>query len=451
MSTDNSAVPRRRSSVILTLIAAMLAALAIQLVSAGTASAAIGDWKLGTYNMQGSTGGANGQSKWQSDVIPLMQGGVQVLALQEAGTIPASATVESHRTLTVWAPNGVHYNYDLTIATWNPGGRRGATYYIYLLNTDPNGHRVNIAFISTRRADDQLAAYGSAGGAGRPALGLRFGNELFWSVHALSNGGSNAAALVESINSQSGARAWAAMGDWNRTPDNFENQLFNLNRQLADNVTTYRLQGQGTDVQTQASGNQLDYMVSNQDDDSVGAYRMPLLRSDHWPVVFFQLRAQSRVGLINTANDRFLGLGEQSGRNGAAIDTDQTHEDAFGGQWYFDSVGTDSVGHARYRVRNISTQSCLYLPHPNSIAVQEPCDGSLGQMFLVKHPGGRATDPMILLQSLVDTTKCVGEISQGGIDGVPVVLTGCRTSGSYWYWRHDFPPDDSVPLLQFAN
>ena len=66
--------------------------------------------------MQGSGGGANGPSKWQSDVYPLMQQGIQVLSLHEASTIPASATNVTHRTLTAYDNGGGSHYFDLAVA-----------------------------------------------------------------------------------------------------------------------------------------------------------------------------------------------------------------------------------------------------------------------------------------------------------------------------------------------
>ncbi|MEV0227482.1 endonuclease/exonuclease/phosphatase family protein [Streptomyces sp. NPDC050704] len=432
---------------LLTVLVTVLAGLGIQVMTAGAASAFVGNWRLGTYNMQGSGGGLNGQSKWQSDVYPLMQQGIQVLALQEAGTIPASATNVRNRTLTVHTNDGGYQYFGLTTAEWRPGGSRGATYYIYLLNTDPQGHRVNVAFITNQRADSIATAYGGAGGAGRPALGLRFGNDMFWSVHALSNGGSNAAQLVREINAASAGRNWAAMGDWNRTPESMETQLWNQQQAIAGDVTFYHTRGQET--QTHQGGNQLDYMVSNGNDDSVGAGRMQLMSSDHYPVMFYRLHAQADIALTNSADDRFLGLTEKSGRNGVGIDVNETHQDAFGGAWYFDRVGADSVGHDRYRLRNRSTHECLYLPHSNSVAVQEPCDGSLGQMFYARSTPQQANDPMIKIQSSVGNDLCVGEISPNGIDGVPVVLTDCDNTGTYWYWRYAGAAIGTTPIVRY--
>lgn len=289
-------------------------------------------------------------------------------------------------------------------------GSRGATYYVYLLNTDPQGHRVNVAFITNQRADAIATAYGGAGGAGRPALGLRFGGDIFWSVHALSNGGSNAAQLVRAINDASVGRNWAAMGDWNRTPDALETQLWNQQQGIAGDITFYRTRGQET--QTQQSGNQLDYMVSNENDDSLGAGRLQLMASDHYPVMFYRLHAQADISLINSADDRFLGLAERSGRNGAGIHVNETHQDSFGGAWYFDRAGTDSAGHDRYRIRNSSTQECVYLPHPNSVATQQPCDGSLGQMFYARSTPQKAADPMIKIQSSVGNDLCMADLPE---------------------------------------
>lgn len=432
---------------LLTLLATLLAALSLQVLTAGTASADIGGWRTGTYNMQGSGGGANGQSKWQSDVYPLMQQGIQVLALQEAGTIPASATDVTHRTLTVHTNDGGYQFFDLATAEWRPGGSRGATYYIYLLNTDPQGHRVNVAFITNQRADAVVTAYGGGGGAGRPALGLRFDGDIFWSVHALSNGGSNAAQLVRTINDASAGRRWAAMGDWNRTPDALETQLWNQQPSIARDITFYRTRGQET--QTQQSGNQLDYMVSNVNDGSLGAGRLQHMSSDHYPVMFYRLHAQADIGLINSADDRFLGLAEKSGRNGVDIHVNETHQDSYGGAWYFDRVGTDSIGHERYRIRNRTTQECVYLPHPNSIASQQPCNGSLGQFFYPRSVGMKTADPMIKIQSSVGNDLCLAEISQNGIDNVAAVLTDCDDIGTNWYWRYAGAAIGTTPIVRY--
>lgn len=413
------------------LLVAVLAAIGLQLTSAENASAAPSDWNLGSYNMQGSSGGANGGNKWNTDVYPLLQGGVQVLALQEAGTVPASARLLTGTTAVVHRSDGGEQHFHLTISEWRPGGSRGATYYIYWLQTDPGANRVNIAIVTDRRADGWTTAYGGANGAGRPALGVRIGGDVIWSVHALSNGGNNGSQLLQNINAASGTRWWSALGDWNRAPDSLHGQLDRTDANLSGRVTFYR-----PHAATHDRAGELDYMVSNADDDTIGAEVLPQLRSDHMPVRFYTMQANAALGLIDTSDNRYLGLAARTGQNGTQVTLNDVGIDNYGGAWYLDPVGADSTGVDRYRLRNLTTNECVDLPQARSVAVQEPCDGSTGQAFHVARAAHRSQDPMILLRSTVNSSLCMAEISDPGINGVPVVLEPCHSAGTFWYWRH---------------
>ena len=85
-----------------------------------------------TYNMQGGT--AQGESKWNTDVLTLMKQH-EILALQEAGS-PPSAAVEIERVQTA---QGLFRHLFWAVSS----NRDSKVYNIYWLQTDLNGNRNN--------------------------------------------------------------------------------------------------------------------------------------------------------------------------------------------------------------------------------------------------------------------------------------------------------------------
>lgn len=163
-------------------------------------------------------------NKWNSGVRRLITAGHDVIALQEAGQVPASAGHLDAQGNMVAGPVQTFPSYQFNGRTysvreyeWRPNGTRGGLWYIYFLQTDFGANRVDLAIVTSHLADAVNVARPVFQGS-RPALGVRFNNTYFWTVHAMSGGGNDARALLEQIDADSGTRMWAAMGDFNREP-----------------------------------------------------------------------------------------------------------------------------------------------------------------------------------------------------------------------------------------
>ncbi|MGW1195777.1 endonuclease/exonuclease/phosphatase family protein [Streptomyces sp. NPDC002536] len=179
-----------------------------------------------SWNMQGSTAG--GQCIWTMDVAPLAQNS-DVVALQEAGQPPTAGTTLENS----WT----QYGYTVREYRWHVGSRtRGQDYFLYWMETDPNGGRVNLALVvpEARRAREVLVAYDPARPSVRPALGILPSGIDAWvfTVHASAQpqaggggrGGWDGPRIVQEVEcaaagAQQGPYPWVAAGDWNRIPN----------------------------------------------------------------------------------------------------------------------------------------------------------------------------------------------------------------------------------------
>ena len=261
-----------------------------------------------TYNMQGST--ANGQSKWTTDVAPLLLNH-DIVALQEAGGLPASATTVA--TAQVQIPSGGSYQFSQ--ATWNVGSAtRGNTYNVYHLETDPNGNRVNLAIVlglgpgGVPLIADEWQVIFSSVNAGRPALCVRISLTWWCTVHALSGGGNDGRSLLSAINVYITGRSplyyWTALGDWNRDPSTL--------------ITPLQTKTYSSGQSTQQSAGELDYGVSNDIVDcsttgnqyKVVGNRLPAKSSDHYPVDLTLNDCDNHVPIPTTPSLRVMPLGD---------------------------------------------------------------------------------------------------------------------------------------------
>jgi cytolethal distending toxin subunit B len=184
---------------------------------------------IGSWNMQGSN--ASTESKWRATVSQLLdEQNLFILSLQEAGYPPLSAQPFSPANFanTGW-PYGIGNGPQVNGYTWNRGtSSRPNVNYIYWIDTDPNGHRVNNAIV-TRNPADQVISFHPPG-AQRAVFGVRFGNTWYFSVHARSgvspnSGRNDVPAILQAINAivaqlpgSSTGYTWVALGDWNREP-----------------------------------------------------------------------------------------------------------------------------------------------------------------------------------------------------------------------------------------
>jgi hypothetical protein len=208
-----------------------------------------------TYNMQGGT--SYRESKWTTDVQRLLRTH-DIVALQEAGPYPPGTWVESIYRGGLFLD---HY-------TWTPGH---ITYHIYFMPLDP-GNRVNLAMVTQNPADDVYIA-AAASPTTYPSFGLRFGPTIFYTLHAESPGGDDAADLLNNINYNAGPfYEWAALGDFNRDPSTLA---------VPQGSWIYR-----SDEATHQDGGELDYMVARRVIPGYTGRRLNGMSSDHYPVDF---------------------------------------------------------------------------------------------------------------------------------------------------------------------
>ena len=119
----------------------------------------------------------------------------------------------------------------------------------------------------------------------RPALAIidRASSTLIASVHASSDGGIDAGALLRRVAyaaASNGVAHWVAIGDFNRSPHTVAAFA------PPDGTRIYN-----PAQPTHASGGELDYMASNVFTERWQATVAPNTNSDHWPVHFGALLA----------------------------------------------------------------------------------------------------------------------------------------------------------------
>jgi hypothetical protein len=184
----------RLFSVFLVLAALTASALAVLTVRAAPARA---DTPLNTpfitWNMRGGT--TSGLDMWGNYIPRVLSQvpGTQVVMLQEAGAEPpGSRTILAN-------PTG---DGRVIAFTWT--GNTGSVwycYFVYSVDTDAPGGRVNTVIMSrTRPADVMVVDSGLPGRVPtRLAIGIRLGNDWYFSYHALAGGGGDAVSMLTAI------------------------------------------------------------------------------------------------------------------------------------------------------------------------------------------------------------------------------------------------------------
>jgi hypothetical protein len=228
---------RRRSLAVLLAIISLTGAVGVA-ISAPTASAVLGDLPAISYNLQGATTRANGQSdsKWTT-VIQSYARRAQVVAIQEAGRAPDPPRGVQPVILTAAQlanANAVNLPQigianQVTHSQWTTASL--ANLDVYFLQTDPNsnprthqptymGGRNNLAIVTHRPADAVAAIPNPLGG--RATLGVLLGTDWYFSIHGFSGNGNDALPLLNAINTfvtgRNRGESWAALGDFNRDP-----------------------------------------------------------------------------------------------------------------------------------------------------------------------------------------------------------------------------------------
>ncbi len=264
------------------------------LMSFTFALANLEDYRVSTWNLQGSS--ANTESKWNVSVRQLITGDnpANILMVQEAGAIPASA----RRTDRMVQPGGTPVEEFI----WELGTySRPNSVYIYYAPLDVGARRVNLAIVSDRRADEVIVVRQNtvATDSSRPAIGIiRIGNDVFFNIHALASGGGDAPALVTAVHDtfiNTPQINWLIAGDFNRDPavlqSGLDTRITNHIRITAPNSATH--------FSTRGANRTLDYAVVGRSSSSRSAISLPQitalliaanirahLSSDHSPVHF---------------------------------------------------------------------------------------------------------------------------------------------------------------------
>ncbi|EPR4192296.1 cytolethal distending toxin subunit B family protein [Campylobacter jejuni] len=248
---------------------------------------ALEDYNVGTWNLQGSS--AATESKWNISIRQLVTGDnpMDILAIQEAGVLPTTAVMTQRQVQPVGIGIPIH-EYE-----WNLGtSSRPNSVFIYYSRIDVGANRVNMAIVSRRQADEVIVLPPPTVSS-RPIIGIRIGNDVFFSIHALARGGNDAGAIVTAIDAHFRNMPqinWMIMGDFNRNP--------RLLAPLLDADLRSRISFVTPSSFTQASGDVLDYAITGNSDIS-RRYSPPsilailafaglrtFLASDHFPVNF---------------------------------------------------------------------------------------------------------------------------------------------------------------------
>ncbi|WP_066389260.1 cytolethal distending toxin subunit B family protein [Helicobacter himalayensis] len=254
----------------------------------------IEDYIIGTWNLQGSS--ASTENKWNVSVRQLITGDnpVDILMVQEAGSVPASARPTGRAI----QPGGTPIQEYI----WDLGTRsRPRMVYIYYANIDVGARRVNLAIVSGSQADEVFVISQNtvAPNVSRPVIGIRVGNDAFFNIHALASGGGDATALVTAVHDNFLNRTnlnWIIAGDFNRDPASL---LAGLDTRIT-NHTHIVTQNSATHFSGTGANRILDYaVVGRSSPDARARFAPPAitallmatsvrshLSSDHFPVRF---------------------------------------------------------------------------------------------------------------------------------------------------------------------
>ncbi|BCJ54747.1 hypothetical protein Asp14428_62220 [Actinoplanes sp. NBRC 14428] len=228
-----------------------------------------------TNNLQGASSG--GDNKWTTSVGSFVRQ-AEIVALQEAGPEPPG---ESQGNI-VWDPNAPGRSGYIQHTRWRPATAQGS-YEVYFLQTDSAGgtyvgNRNNLAIVTQREADDLTVIRNPLGG--RNMLGVRFGANWYFSIHAFSGGGGDVQAMLQLVSSfvtnRGRNETWTVAGDFNREPDTLI---------LPAQSWIYR-----THQPTHIGGSELDYAVSSENIPDHPVRGQPGATPDHQAVAIGALR-----------------------------------------------------------------------------------------------------------------------------------------------------------------
>ncbi|WP_033328305.1 ricin-type beta-trefoil lectin domain protein [Streptomyces yerevanensis] len=255
---------------------------------------------FGTYNMQGSLGGA----RWNSEVGPMAER-LEVVALQEAGAGAPPVPQLFNDSATYQIP-GIqpHPSMPMTVNR-TPWEYRGRLYTVYFLQThveredgvlywgtnrrNDGGGRNNLAIVTQEHADEVRVVNNpvfnpnSANNdyRSRRALGVRLGNTVYYNIHA--RGASDYQQLLGAIRQEQALHPnerYVILGDFNT------NIRFQDTAEARDTVGAAPTEFLARpDRATHQGGRELDYALTRGTPDMQA--RVPAgIGADHYPVEF---------------------------------------------------------------------------------------------------------------------------------------------------------------------
>ncbi|MFF4739581.1 RICIN domain-containing protein [Streptomyces sp. NPDC001262] len=328
-------------------------------------------------NMEGGQGG-NVTPKWDND-IPKLTRSHDVLALQEAGPIPPLVRDGVFRFRDEITVNGhVVYHFVRNFGTRSRPMERN----VYFMETDPNGHRVNLAMVTEAVPDTLWATVHPNIPGARPSFGVQFGGTVFNNIHALSGSGADVPGMVTRIDAgqRRPGRDWVVMGDFNRDPENYDGA------RLPANTHIYR-----PGVATHIGRGEFDYMMSNRSVPLYSAHAMPGISADHLPVEFRVLRPRGgplfEFGNYHSYNHRYgervLEIPGGNPANGTHITLFDNHR---GSNQAFEFV---PLANGNYQLKSPVTKKCLDMYRglrtgPGDFLNEWPCDNLPTQQWRVE-------------------------------------------------------------------
>ena len=230
-----------------------------------------------SWNMQGSNLGDNsGAGPWNT--LARMIGGdhqdhtplkIKIACIQECGSVPGSSTLVQRDV------NGIS---GLNKYVWQQGSSSRGGYNLFILHYrwDSKGGRVNQAIVCKEGFGEVAFIPGHL----RPLIGVEMGGHYYFSIHASSNGGTDAWSLLRDLQNNAQTNSWTVAGDYNQDPNVLSDRI---NRNGLGNLVICPPNG-ATHPSVDPTS-RLDYAVRGAGP-SVDGSVLPVPGSDHYPVVY---------------------------------------------------------------------------------------------------------------------------------------------------------------------
>ncbi|MFC9797253.1 FG-GAP-like repeat-containing protein [Streptomyces sp. NPDC127584] len=349
----------------MTLVLALLAGLmAVWGAAAPALAGSLRTTGVITYNLQGATTGNDG--KWFNTIRGYAIA-ADVVMVQEAGPQPPRDFVENI-IVDPTAPgrSGYVQRYSWPVAD----GRYRENFHVYYLQTDANGGnyvggRNNLAIVTRQLADEvRIITNHNGAPSARNALGIRLGNEWYYSFHALSGSAADAPAMTRTMADNAQGRNWTIGADFNTEPGTF-----------AQPDNSYRY---ATGLPTQQSGRELDWVLSSENIRDLPVERRRGEQADHYAVQVGTMRAAAEppdLRILPLGDSITFGEGSSDGSGYRRelwedLKNQTTTRTSFVGSQHNGSIpDNDHEGHSGWRIEDIAgiTDNAMSTYRPNVV------------------------------------------------------------------------------------